>query len=296
MIDFTKFIERYEQLKSLLPPPEKVSEYQFDGLYIRAYEPKIIASDILLVYHGGGVNSDAGYDVLARQLTKTLPVCVCLVDIRGHGRSVGHKGDISKPEQIWRDVDTVIQNVRTFSPSSRIHLLGHSSGGGMLINYFTRHVPVQKSDSLILLAPAYGPFAPSDLQIPSSVPFASVHKWTFIINALSAGFIAGNCIGVKLNFPAEVISSREDFVQIYSVNMANALTPRNPAKQLESLPLPVKILHAEHDELFDSCRMEAFAKGCHNPKISSRIVEGSTHLDCIFMLTDEMRAHFAELD
>lgn len=295
MIDFTRFLERFEQLNSLLPPPEKISEIQISDLYIRIYEPKMAVDEVLIVYHGGGVNSDAGYDILARQLSYVLPVCVCLVDIRGHGRSAGHRGDASTPDQIWRDVDTVIDYVRTSFTDARIHVLGHSSGGGMLINYFTRHVLSRKVDSLLLLAPALGPFSPPDLNKDSSVPFASVNRWAFIINALSAGFFCGHRVGVKLNFPRVVINSRPDFVLEYSVNMANALTPRNPARQLKELSFPVIILLAEHDELFDVIRMDDFTRRCGNLNVSSRIVESSTHLDCIFELTDMVREHFTGL-
>ncbi|QGY32496.1 alpha/beta hydrolase [Pantoea cypripedii] len=295
MINFPHFIERYELLDSSLPAHEKISESQVNNLYIRVYEPKKAADEVLIVYHGGGVNSDAGYDILARQLSHALPVCVCLVDIRGHGRSAGDRGDALSPGQIWQDVDAVIDYVRTSFRNVRIHLLGHSSGGGMLINYFTQHVQSRKVDSLLLLAPALGPFSPPELYKDLSVPFASVNRWAFIINALSAGFLGGHWAGVKLNFPREVINSRPDFVQVYSVNMANALTPRNPLKQLQELSLPVTILLAEHDELFDVSRMDDFFRSCGNPNVSSRIVKSSTHLDCIFELTDMMRDHFTAL-
>lgn len=295
MIDFTRFKERYDQLNDLLPYPDKISEVQISGLYIRVYEPKTVVEEVLIVYHGGGVNSDAGYDILARQLSYALHVCVCLVDIRGHGRSCGHRGDALSPGQIWQDVDTVIDYVHTSYTDARIHLLGHSSGGGMLINYFTQHVLSRKVDSLLLLAPALGPFSPPALHTDLSIPFASVNRWAFIFNALSAGFFGGHRAGVKLNFPQEIISSRPDFVQVYSVNMANALTPRNPARQLKKLSFPVIILLAEQDELFDVSQMDDFFKSSGNSNLSSHIVENSTHLSCIFELTDSVRKHFAVL-
>jgi len=108
-------------------------------------------------------------------------------------------------------------------------------------------------------------------------------------------FLCGHRAGVRLNFPREVINARPDFVQIYSVNMANALTPRNPERQLKEISIPVTVMLAEHDELFDVIRMDEFFRNCGNPNVSSRVVEGSTHLDCIFGLTDMMREHFTGL-
>ena len=291
MIDFTRFVERYEQFNASLPHSENITESRINDLYLRVYEPMASHDEVLIVYHGGGVNSDAGYDILARQLSYALPICIFLVDIRGHGRSAGVRGEASSPDQIWRDVDSVIDYVRTSFPDARIHLLGHSSGGGMLINYFTRHSPSRIVESLILLAPALGPFSPPDLNRDFSSPFASINRLNFIINAMSGGFLYGRRAGVRLNFPCEVINARPDFVQTYSVNMANALTPRNPQRQLKEISIPVTILLAEHDELFNVSRMDEFLRNCCNPNVISRIVAGSTHLDCIFELTDMVREH-----
>ncbi|WP_315312379.1 alpha/beta hydrolase [Pantoea vagans] len=295
MIDFIRFSERYKQLDDLTPYPEKVRDVDVNGLYIRIYRPDRFVNEVLIVYHGGGVNSDAGYDIPARQLSCALPVCVCLTDIRGHGRSAGLRGDALSPEQIWQDVDTVIDYVRIIYKDARIHLLGHSSGGGMLINYFTRHVLPRKVDSLLLLSPELGPFTPPALHRKLSTPFASVNRWAFIFNALSAGFTGGHRTGVRLNFPSEVIHSRPDFVQVYSVNMANALTPENPTEQLKRLLFPVTILLAEQDELFNVKRMTEFFNSCGNSHLSSQVVKNCRHLDCIFELTDSMKKHFARL-
>lgn len=295
MIDFTRFVEGYEQFNASLFPSDNITESRINDLYIRVYGPEADIDEVLIVYHGGGVNSDAGYDILARQLSYVLPVCVCLVDIRGHGRSLGVRGEASSPDQIWRDVDTVIDYVRASFPDARIHLLGHSSGGGMLVNYFTRYSLSRIVESLILLAPALGPFSPPGLNRDFSSPFASVNRLRFIINTMSAGFLCGCGAAIKLNFPCEVINSRPDFVQTYSVNMANALTPRNPERQLKEISIPVTVMLAEHDELFDVIRMDEFFRNCGNPNVSSRVVEGSTHLDCIFGLTDMVREHFRGL-
>lgn len=52
---------------------------------------------------------------------------------------------------------------------------------------------------------------------------------------------------------------------------------------------------AEHDELFDVSRMDEFFRSCTNPNISCQVVENSTHLDCIFEITDSIREHFTDL-
>lgn len=291
MIDFIRFNEQSAQLDSSLPRAGKITGCEIDGLDIRIYEPKDTVEEVLVVYHGGGANSEAGYDILARQVSHDGAVCVCLTDIRGHGRSTGERGKTSHPQRIWRDVDTVLRQVRATFPGARIHLLGHSSGGGMLINYFTRYTPTQKSDSLILLAPEFGPFAPAKIRRRVLLPFASVKTWPFVLNALSGGLLCGDQFAVTLNFPEEVLALKPGFVRRYSVNMANALTPRHPAKQLAALPLPVIALFAGQDELYDARLTAEFVQACGNQNLRSGIVQHSQHLGCMFTVSEEIRRH-----
>lgn len=292
MIDFISFNEQSAQLDYSLPRAEKITECQIDGLYIRVYEPTGTIEEVLLVYHGGGANSDAGYDILARQVSHDGAVCVCLIDIRGHGRSTGQRGKVSHPQQIWRDVDTVLRHVRAIFSGVRVHLLGHSSGGGMLINYFTRYTPTQKSDSLILLAAEFGPFAPAKIRKSVLLPFTSVKMWPFVLNALSGGLLCGDQFAVMLNFPEEVLALKPGFVSRYSVNMANALTPRHPTNQLAALSLPVTALFAEQDELYDARLTAEFVRMCGNQNLRSRIIQHSQHLDCIFNISQDILQHF----
>lgn len=289
MLNFENFL--YVLRKHDLPLADSIQviEQYIDGLYLRIYKPASDIDEIFIVYHGGGVNSAAGYDVLAKQLVQYKKTCICLVDIREHGRS-SKLWKVVGPKQIWQDVDTVVKYFKETSPQARIHLLGHSSGGGLLLNYFTRYSPITKVDSLILVAPEFGPFVRSHhLYKTSSMPFASVNKWVFVINALSLGLFFNNHIGVKLNFPKKVIDMRSDFIQKYSVKMANALTPRYPLKQLSRISLPVAIFIAENDEIFDAYPMLAFIKDCHNIHITSKIIKSTTHLDCIFNLSRDIK-------
>lgn len=261
------------------------------GLCYRLYQPQQRADNLIVVYHGGGVNMDAGYDILARQLSTDGGIAVCLVDIRGHGRSAGDKGQVAHATLIWRDVDTLLSEMRSLLPQARIHLLGHSSGCGMLINYFTRYQPQQKADSLMLLAPEFGPFAAGVRRKVNTVPFANVRQWPFIINALTGGRLFGDYPAVELNFPPDIKTLRPEFVQRYSVNMANALTPRHPATQLAALPLPTLLLVAENDELFITQAMAAFADQHGNAQLRFSIIQNSSHLDCLFYARQQICQH-----
>lgn len=64
--------------------------------------------------------------------------------------------------------------------------------------------------------------------------------------------------------------------------MANALTPRAPAKQLAALRLPTLLLAAAQDELFNAQAMQRFVEQHGNAQTAFGLLEGSTHLSCVF--------------
>lgn len=282
LIDFFSYAEKAKHYDDTLVTTAKIIAGSVEGLSYRLYLHAADASNVIIIYHGGGVNRDAGYAILARQLSADQTLAVCLVDIRGHGYSTGERGMVERPDRIWRDVDVILTEMRRCLPHARRHLLGHSSGAGMLLNYFTRYQPEQQADSLIMLAPELGPFSGTARNSAPASSFAHVRQWPFIANALSGGLLFGHYRAVSLNFPSSVLASAANFVRQYSVNMANALTPRYPEKQLASLPLPTLFLAAAQDELFCPTVMQAFASQHGNKRLEFQTIEDSTHLGCVF--------------
>lgn len=282
MIDFHHFITQAQYFDETLTDSAIITEDNIAGVNYSLYSQHDEPDHVVIIYHGGGVNRTAGYPILARQLTTIPGIAVCLVDIRGHGESSGDRGKVERPERIWEDVDTLLAEMHQRFPKSRKHLLGHSSGAGMLLNYLTRFPYQQQADSLIMLAPELGPFAKIAPATAITQGFAKVSQWPFIINAISGGLLFGQYPAIKLNFPASVLAVTPGLVSRYSVNMANALTPRTPDKQLGALPLPSLLLAADRDELFSAQSLANFASQYGNAGLQFRLLENSTHLDCLF--------------
>lgn len=295
MIDFNGYTRQLEQFDYSHYAAVKTREGKVAGLSFCLYQQSDVPSEVFIIYHGGGVHRNAGYPVLAYQLCADPYVAVCLVDIRGHGQSDGQRGSVARPDLIWQDVDTIMGEMERYFPDARRHLVGHSSGAGMLINYCTRYDYQHSADSLILVAPEFGPFAGIARAIEERQRFAQVRQWPFIVNAMSAGYLLGGCWAVKLHFSDQVLSSSPGFVSRYSVNMANALTPRDPKKQLSSLSVPTLLLFAQHDELFDRQAMCDFANQHGNDLLQSQEMPGATHLACVFDAHHYMAAFIAGL-
>lgn len=293
MIDFHHYITQAKHFDDTLNTHANVTPGHINGLHYQLYQQYDEPDEIVIVYHGGGVSHTAGYTILAHQLNATPGIAVCLVDIRGHGDSIGKRGTVEHPEQIWQDVDTLLQEMKHLFPQARRHLLGHSSGAGMLLNYLTRYACQQQADSFIMLAPELGPFAKIMPATGITESFAKVRQWPFIFNAISGGYLFGQYRAVSLNFPATVRETTPHLVGKYSVNMANALTPRHPARQLGALALPTLMLGAERDELFSVKSLADFASQYGNAQLQFRQLANSTHLDCIFSAYREVVSYLA---
>lgn len=291
VIDFHHYIAQAKHYDETLTNSATISDGNSAGISYSFYLQHDEPDNVVIVYHGGGVNRTAGYPILARQLSTIPGVGVCLVDIRGHGESAGERGKVERPERIWEDVDTLLKEINNRFPQARKHLFGHSSGAGMLLNYLTRYPFQQHADSLIMLAPELGPFARIAPATTITKNFAKVRQWPFIINAISAGYLFGQYPAIRLNFPTTVLETTPGLVSQYSVNMANALTPRHPARQLAALPLPTLFLAAERDELFNAQSLADFVSQHGNTQIQFRLIKNSTHLDCIFSAYREVREY-----
>ncbi|MDU7767638.1 MAG: alpha/beta hydrolase, partial [Serratia marcescens] len=116
LIDFDRYVEQAKSYGEW--PGAQVGTLSgcVEGLSYRLYRQTAESEDVIVVYHGGGVNSAAGYDILARQLAAEPTLAVCLVDIRGHGDSTGERGTVERPERIWRDVDVILAEMRLRFP------------------------------------------------------------------------------------------------------------------------------------------------------------------------------------
>lgn len=293
MIDFHHYIAQAKHFDAVLSVSATITSGEVAGLSYQLYQQIDEPDNVIIVYHGGGVNHTSGYTLMARQLSTIPGIAVCLVDIRGHGNSAGDPGKAESPEQIWKDVDTIQQEMRNLFPTARRHLLGHSSGAGMLLNYLTCYPAQEKACSLLMLAPELGPFARIAPASSITKSFAQVRQWPFIINKISRGYLFGQYPAIRLHFPAAVRESTPDLVCQYSVNMANALTPRNPTKQLAGLPVPTLLMAAGRDELFSPQSLADFASKYGNAMLRFHLLENRSHLDCVLYAYREIASYLA---
>jgi acylglycerol lipase len=197
-----------------------------DGVKIAYYvKAPLTAPDAVLIFiHGGGAHSTAGYQHLAHGLSTKHNVCVYLFDIRGHGRSGGPRGDTPTVEQVWLDVKMFIDSIREKHKGIPLYLGGHSSGGGLVLNYASWNKRSQP-DGYVFIAPHFG-YKSGTERKDIEHPFARVDMDVFIANAMSQGKEHGNTPAVYFNYSEERLKSSPLLLRYITCNMAYAITPR----------------------------------------------------------------------
>lgn len=280
-IDFRRFIQQLEGEPAAPGQPQWLrTETPSIDLAHQIHLPDGAFEGLLIFYHGGAAHGRAGYDRMAQRLVEAAPIAVCLPDIRGHGASGGKRGHAAAPVRVWDDVDRLVAAMREQFPEMRIHLGGHSSGAGMLLNHLTRRPPQTQADSLILLAPELGWRAGLYHNGSRFGSFARVRIWPFMLAALSGELFGNGIPAVHFDLPTEALDA-PGLVSHYTVGMANALTPDNPARQLQRLTIPTHIGIAGSDQLINADRLAAFITQQKNPNIHVTRLADTDHLGAI---------------
>ena len=111
--------------------------WQNHQLYYQGWLPEAEPRAILLVVHGLAEHSGR-YRKLAERLV-TLNYGVFALDHRGHGKSEGLAGYVTRFQDYLIDLETFHRIVRDKYPAARIFIIGHSMGGTIATAYAIRH-------------------------------------------------------------------------------------------------------------------------------------------------------------
>ena len=215
-----------------IPPLQYTEADDRVKLVYREYVPEKIDA-VLIFYHGGGTYCTGGYEFIGDGLSKRFNILVVTPDIRGHGDSGGERGDAPSVEQVFDDIGTLIRHVRVRYPQKALFLGGHSSGGGLVLNY-SSYNKREKARGYLFLSPQLGFRSKTEFE-DNPNPFATVKTDLFMKNAMSRTH--GNSKAVFFNYSEECLQRTKNIAAI-TVNMANAITPISPMKQIQELNLP----------------------------------------------------------
>ena len=239
-------------------------------------------SSILLFLHGGGAYSGGGYSGFALGLSKNHNIGVVLMDIRGHGNSGGERGHSPSKELCWDDIRKMGLVIKGKYGGIPLFIGGHSSGGGMVLNYssWDKDAP---ADGYIFISPQLGYKSGTEKHTDRD-KFAKVNLPPFIINGMSGGALLGSFKAVSFNYPKEILAANPLFITSITVNMANAMTPYDPAGEFRRINRPFGLFIGENDELFEPSKvMDYFNLSGENIKKRSmkQVITGANHLSIL---------------
>lgn len=266
--------------------PVAIPERQFiqshDGIRL-AYYPFLSETNTqtnVIIIHGGGAHSLAGYEHIAYTLQHDFHVNVFLLDLRGHGHSGGKKGDTPKVTDVWQDISQVVDVIKQ-QHEGALYLCGHSSGAGLLLQYLSWDEK-RKVDGYFFIAPEFG--YKSDTAKSNQVPFATVQVWKFVLSAMTKGRLMGHSEAVRFHYPAWVIAQDPLLLTGITINMSLALTPSAPQKQFARLDQPYGMFVGSKDELYDVDKFHPYL-ALPNQQVKNQsvyqVIENHTHLSIL---------------
>lgn len=236
------------------------------------YMPEEIKA-VLIFYHGGGAYCEAGYQHIGAGLSNNYDILVLTPDIRGHGYSEGKRGDTPNVEQVYDDITVFINLMKDKFPDKKLYLGGHSSGGGLVLNYSSwkkRH----EVNGYLFLSPQLG-FRSNTQKIENN--FVSVKEDLFVSNSMSG--TEGNTYAVFFNYPSNVLDSTRNIESI-TVNMANAITPQDPIKQIKKIDVSAAVWIGSEDEVFDADKVISIFNR-KNQEVYTEVINGEKHLSIL---------------
>lgn len=238
---------------------------------------------IIIFYHGAGFWSSALYQYFAKQLAENHNIGCYLFDIRGHGNSQGMRGDAPSINQVWNDVTEAINFVTKQHPEIPLYLGGHSSGGGLVLNYSNYHQhPLVKG--YLLIAPYLGRNSGTlqEHTDPAASFVKSVRVWVFILNGLSGGYFFAHTPAVYFNYPEELLKKDALILTNYTPTMMAATSPENPQELFTKIDKPFALFAAQNDEQFIAQKIIDYknytATDVKNSSIAA-IIPDAKHLD-----------------
>jgi alpha-beta hydrolase superfamily lysophospholipase len=232
--------------------------------------------DVLVFFHGS--TGDSRYlALLARRIAAQTGLTVVTPDMRGHGPSPVHRGDVDYVGQQENDIADLLASLQSRN-FKRIFMVGHSLGGGLAIRYAAGS-QTPRPEGLILLAPFINQGSPA--AFPGAGGWATAFMPRFIgIGVLHRyGINAFDDLAV-LRFRSPPASRDGNETSLYSWRLWMSATPRADwKKEIASLPCPNLIIGAAEDPFF---RSEGYPEVFKLAKTADvQIIPNLSHFDLV---------------
>jgi len=244
----------------------------FDGinLFIRISHPAQSPKALIIIVHGLAEHSGRYIHVI-KHLTDAGYV-VWAFDLRGHGRSEGHRSFVKSFDDYLSDLDLALDRARKEFPNLPLFLFGHSMGGAVTTLYTITRKPA--INGLLLSA--------ASLQISAAVsPF--LVKIAPLISALFPKMKTIVLDGSAISRDPVIVQSYNDD----PLNYRRGIPARTGAElnaairriqtRMETIEVPLLIMHGTIDRLADIVGSQLLFEKAESSDKTLKIYDGFYH-------------------
>lgn len=195
----------------------------------------------LIVVHGFGEHSGR-YSNVANPLA-SRGILVAAFDQRGHGRSAGRRGHVSRWSQYRADLDWMLERVRREHPGLPLFLFGHSMGGLVVLDFLLQ--PRSVSGAIISAPPLDPSGAANPLLVGLAYLLSGVLPWVRVPLPLRASDLSRD--------PSVVAAFQADPLTFHQASVRWGTEILATRKQVltcpDSIRIPILFAHGEADRI-----------------------------------------------
>ncbi|WP_058533685.1 alpha/beta fold hydrolase [Legionella saoudiensis] len=211
----------------------------------------------LLFLHCGGGHINEAYLRMATGLNQ-LGISCYLMDLRGHGLSGGKRGDTPDKEQLFLDMDMMLQLIQRENPGAKILIGGHSISAGLILNFINRKEQRAAISELYFIAPNFGRYSNTYRIYRKDLFVKSINWFKLFAYRWSKHNYYKNDYVVTLRVDKQMLKKDPLLIAQYTNEMADALTPQAPIESISNLKIPFNVIVGGKDILFNAKSLQRF--------------------------------------
>lgn len=225
---------------------------------------------VLCILHGAGEHCSRYINFGKYFFERSFAVYA--VDFRGHGRSQGKRGDVTKYEEYLFDIDKIVQLARRELNGKKLFLIGHSLGGLTAALYALKYQ--ESLSGVILLSPA--------LNITIEVPAIKKTLGKLLYDVFPSLTMDNEIDPYLLSHDYTTIREyKEDKLVHYKVSLRLYREARiamvNARRSAKNLRLPLLVMHGGDDKLVSPKASEHFVERAGSSDKQFKLYEGYYH-------------------
>ena len=223
---------------------------------------------VIVLVHGLGEHTGRYSHVAA--MFKKQGIGFAGVDLPGHGKSDGRRGNIASYAIVSEMIDILLSSCKKTFPGVPLYLYGHSLGGGIALDYLLRKNP--KINGAIVTSPWLRlSFEPPKFKVLMASVMKNIVPGLIQPSGLNVDHISHDTEVVDRYKSDPLVHDKISVSLFHGAMNAGAYSLAHSA----DLKVPVLLIHGSDDKITSPDGSRQFA--ANNPKVTLKIWDGGYH-------------------